>query len=109
MSDVASMADTSQFSAAPRIPGLPGKSAGAQGAKKTGQDFEAFFVTSMLESMTQGIKTDKLFGGGQGETLYRSMLNQEYGKAIAAHGSLGIAAAVQNEIIKMQQEAEKQQ
>jgi Rod binding domain-containing protein len=94
-------------STALRAPGLPGRAPGLEGAKKTAQDFEAFFVTSMLESMTQGIKTNKLFGGGQGETLYRSMLNQEYGKAIAAHGSLGIAAAVQREIIKMQQEAQK--
>ena len=74
-------------------------------AKKAGQDFESFFVTSMLESMMAGIKTDKLFGGGQGEAMYRSMLNQEYGKAIARSGSLGIADMVQREILRMQEAA----
>ncbi len=87
-----------------RAPGMaPG--GGAQGARRSAQEFEAFFVTSMLESMSAGLKPDKLFGGGQGEGLYRSMLNQEYGKAIAAQGSLGIANAVQKEILRMQQEA----
>jgi Rod binding domain-containing protein len=76
---------------------------GADAAGRTAEDFEAFFVTSMLESMTAGVKPDKRFGGGQGETLYRSMLNQEYGKAIAAHGSLGLTDAIRREIIRMQE------
>jgi len=76
-----------------------------EAAKKTGQDFEAFFVTSMLESMMAGLKTDKMFGGGQGETLYRSMLNQYYGKAIAARGTLGIGSMIQHEILRMQESA----
>ena len=32
-----------------------------------------------------------MFGGGSGEEMYRSLLNQEYGKAIATRGSMGIA------------------
>jgi Rod binding domain-containing protein len=77
---------------------------GAVGAaKRAAQDFESFFVTSMLESMTAGIKPNKMFGGGQGETLYRSLLNQEYGKAIAAGGSLGLTDSIQAEILRMQE------
>ena len=82
------------------LAGLPAR---AEAAKKAAKDFEAMFMTSMLESMTAGIKTDKMFGGGEAEPLYRSMLNQEYGKAIAAHGSLGIADAIQHEMLKMQE------
>jgi flagellar protein FlgJ len=82
------------------LAGLPART---EAVKKAAKDFEAMFMTSMLESMTAGTKTDKMFGGGQAEQLYRSMLNQEYGKAIAAHGSLGIADAIQREMLKMQE------
>ena len=67
------------------------------------EDFEAQFVTSMLESMWAGVKTDKMFGGGPGEEMYRSLLNQEYGKAIAKQGSLGIADSIQKEMLRLQE------
>ena len=82
---------------------LAGLRSRPEAAKKAAKDFEAMFMSSMLESMTAGMKTDKMFGGGQAEQMYRSMLNQEYGKAIAAHGSLGIADAIQREMLKMQE------
>jgi Rod binding domain-containing protein len=56
--------------------------------------------------MFAGIKTDGLFGGGAGEDTYRGLLNQEYGKAIARSGGIGLADTVTREILKMQ-EAEK--
>ncbi len=85
--------------------GIPLKASPAKLAaiKKTASDFEAFFMSSMLESMTAGIKSDKIFGGGKAEDMYRSMLNQEYGKAIAARGTLGLGAAIQSEMIRMQE------
>jgi Rod binding domain-containing protein len=92
---------------APRGIPMGGGTNPTEAARKTGQDFEAFFVTSMLESMMSGLKTDKMFGGGQGETLYRSMLNQYYGKAIAARGTLGIGSMVTHEILRMQESANK--
>jgi Rod binding domain-containing protein len=72
-------------------------------AKSAARDFEAFFVTSMLESMYAGMKPDPEFGGGSGEEMYRSLLNQEYGKAIAARGSLGIANTILGEMINLQE------
>ncbi|GGF39017.1 hypothetical protein GCM10011611_51720 [Aliidongia dinghuensis] len=86
--------------------GTPGsKLSGAQAAAidKTAKDYEAGFVSAMLESMFAGIKTDKLFGGGSAEGMYRSLLNQEYGKAVAAHGSLGIADAIKREMLHLQE------
>jgi flagellar protein FlgJ len=44
-----------------------------------------------------------MFGGGEAEGMYRSLLNQEYGKAIAAHGSLGIADAIKREMLHLQE------
>lgn len=76
-----------------------------QDAAKVAQDFEAFFLTQMLEQMTADIATDGMFGGGNGEKVYRSLLNQEYGKAIAAQGGVGIAPMVMRDILAMQEQA----
>jgi Rod binding domain-containing protein len=73
--------------------------------ERTATDFEAFFASAMLESMTAGIKPDQVFGGGQAEQMYRSLLNQEYGKEIAKRGSLGIADAVKREMLRLQENA----
>jgi len=71
-------------------------------AQKAAQNFEAYFLQQSFESMFEGIGTDTLFGGGQAETIYRSLLFQEYGKIAARTGGIGIAAAVQREILRQQ-------
>ncbi len=76
-------------------------------AKRAATDFEASFATQMLESMYAGIKTTGSFDGGNSESMFRTMLNQEFGKAIAKSGALGIASAVQSEIIRMQERASR--
>jgi Rod binding domain-containing protein len=80
-----------------------GKGLNAAAADQAAKDFEAFFLGYMVESMFAGIKTDGPFGGGPGEKAFRSLLNQEYGKAIAQAGGLGIADAVKLEILKAQE------
>jgi Rod binding domain-containing protein len=67
------------------------------------QEFESFFLTQTLENMFAGIGSDTLFGGGQGEAVYRSLLLQEYGKAAAQAGGIGVADAVQREMLRMQE------
>jgi len=75
-------------------------------AKRVAQEFEAMFLSEMLSPVFESADTDGLFGGGEGEKIFRSLMVQEYGKAIAQSGGVGIADAVQREILKMQ---EKQQ
>lgn len=72
--------------------------------KKAAQDFEAFFVGQMMESMTEGLETNAYFGGGHGEEMWRSMLNQEYGKEVAKSGRLGIASSVMTSMLRAQEE-----
>lgn len=67
------------------------------------EDFEAFFVSMMLEAMMSGIETNGPFGGGQGEKVFRSILVQEYGKETARRGEFGIADAVREQLLKMQE------
>ena len=84
-------------------PGAKISAAQMAAVDKTAKEYEAGFVSAMLESMFAGIKTNKLFGGGSGEDMYRSLLNQEYGKAIAERGSLGIADAIKREMLHLQE------
>ena len=54
-----------------------------QQAKKVSQDFEALFVGMMMKSMRATVGKDKLTGGGHGDEIYLSMLDQEYAAAAA--------------------------
>lgn len=71
-----------------------------QGAAK---EFESFFIAHMLDQMFAGIETDGMFGGGEAEKTYRGLLHQEYGKAIAEQGGVGVGKMVSSEIIRMQE------
>ena len=74
-------------------------------ARETAESFEAFFVGQYIEQMYTGIRTDGMFGGGQGEEVFRSLMLQEYGKVIAQAGGIGIADSVQKAILQIQEQA----
>ena len=75
----------------------------AEDAHRAAEDFEAFFLAQMVGTMFSGVKTEGPFGGGFSETIYKSMLAEEYGKAMAQRGGIGIADSVQREILKLQE------
>lgn len=79
------------------------KTMSVEEAKQAAEDFEAFFLSKTMESMFDGISTDGMFGGGHAEKIYRSLLINEYGKAIAKTGSVGVADEVMRSIIEMQE------
>lgn len=78
-------------------------------ARVAAESFEAFFIGQYLEQMFAGIRTDGMFGGGNSENIYRSMMLQEVGKDIAANGGIGIADAVLREILQIQEAAQQQE
>ena len=102
MDFISSSADPALTLGTGRTPAL-NKTSDPAAAKKTAEDFEAFFLSQMFEHMFSGIEPDALFGGGQGEEVFRSMMFQEYGKAVARQGGIGLADMVQKEIIKLQE------
>lgn len=67
------------------------------------EDFEAFFAGLVFDEMTAGMEPDEVTGGGAGEEMFRSLLNQEFGKAVARGGSLGIADIVQRQLLQLQE------
>ena len=72
-------------------------------AKKVSQDFEALFVGMMMKSMRATVGKDKLTGGGHGDEVYLSMLDQEYAAAsVKRGGGLGIAKMIEKDIIRQE-------
>lgn len=69
-----------------------------EAAGKVAKEFESLFVGMMLKSMRETVGKDKLTGGGHGEEAYQSMLDQEYAKAVAASGSLGLARTIEQQL-----------
>jgi Rod binding domain-containing protein len=81
----------------------PATTTDAKAARAAAEDFEAFFLSQVFEQMFAGVEPDPMFGGGEGESVFRSLMLQEYGKAVARTGGIGIADAVQKEILKLQE------
>lgn len=74
-------------------------------ARKAAEDFEAFFLARYLDAMQIGLETDGPMGGGLGEEIFRSVLNDEFAKVISQNGGgIGIADTVYREILKLQEE-----
>lgn len=71
--------------------------------RQAAEDFEAVFVAQMLAPMFDTLPTHGTFGGGPGEDIYRSLMVQEYGKAIARSGGVGIADQVERELLRIQE------
>lgn len=71
--------------------------------EEAAKEFEAVFLSQMVSHMFEGIDTDPMFGGGHAEGIYRSMLVQEYGKAMAEAGGIGISDVLKSELIAMQE------
>jgi len=71
---------------------------------KVAEDFEAFFAGSYFEQMFSGIQPDPITGGGEGESMFRSLMIQEYGKAVARQHVLGIADVVKRQLLQLQEQ-----
>jgi len=79
------------------------RGANAEKIDQTAHEFEAQFITQMLENMFSTVETDPVLGGGESEKIYQSFLNDEYGKIIARTGGIGVADHVKREMIRLQE------
>ncbi len=84
-------------------PPRPTKSDDPVAARQAAEEFESFFVAKMLEHMFAGVSTEAPFGGGNGERIWRSFLIDQYGDLIAKTGGLGIADAVERQLLQAQE------
>jgi len=66
--------------------------------RKVAREFEALFASMMLKSMRATVGKDSLTGGGHGEEVYRSLLDQEYANAMTQGGGLGLARLIEQQL-----------
>jgi Rod binding domain-containing protein len=104
MSDLSIM-DGAQFSSMQTAQIMPrlGRVDSAAKAEKVAQEFEAVFISQMLQPMFKDIEAEEPFGGGQGEDVWKAMMVDEIGKQMAKAGGIGLAASVKQEILRMQE------
>ncbi len=86
-----------------RLQSLKGNRVSAEKIDQTAQEFEALFISQMLQHMFAGVETNELFGGGEGEDMYKSLLIDEYGKLMAQSGGIGLADHVRREMLNLQE------
>jgi len=84
------------------MPSAP-KGANIKQMREVAEKFEAMFLSQALQPMFANIKPEAPFGGGPGDDIWRSMQVDEYGKAIARSGGIGIADAVMEQMLKAQE------
>ncbi len=70
---------------------------------KAAVDFEGVFLTEMLKPMFEGTDAEEPFGGGNSEDIWRSFQIDEFGKAIARSGGIGLAPVVYRELLQLQE------
>ena len=80
----------------------PGPQANLDAAKRAAAEFESVFLTEMLQPMFEGIGTDGLGEGGDGEQMFRPMLIEQYAAAIAKSGGVGLAHQILGELTRLQ-------
>ena len=93
------LAQAGRLTAMGKAGGLPD----ATRIRAAAQEFESIFLGQMLEPMFETVEPDPLTGGGSGERMFRSMLVQEYGRALSQAGGIGIADVVQRQILALQE------
>ncbi|MBA4803294.1 MAG: rod-binding protein [Brevundimonas sp.] len=74
--------------------------------RETAESFEASFLAQMLKPMFEGLRTDGMFGGGQGEETWRSFMIEAMAKQTVKAGGVGLADQVVAQMLKMQEQGQ---
>ena len=72
-------------------------------ARAAAEDFEAVFLNSMFSQMMTKMDGEGPFGGSQATGVWRSFLTNEYSKAFAKAGGVGLAKHVYSALIAQQE------
>lgn len=66
------------------------------------EQFEAMLIGELASLMLGTVSTDGMFGGGHAEDIYRGMMAEHLGNAVAKRGGLGLTPALMDEVIRLQ-------
>ena len=101
MSDLTAVVVPPTFTAPPIAPTVADLARRGQ-IKQTAREFEASFLSVMMQQMFSGLSTSGPFGGGAGEEMFRSVLTDAMAKQMSRAGGIGVAANVEREMLKLQ-------
>jgi Rod binding domain-containing protein len=71
-------------------------------AREAAQSFEAQFLGQMFQLVTDAMPVDPVFGGGQGEKMFRSMLTEQWADSASQNGATGLSDMIMRELIQQQ-------
>ncbi|MBC9032553.1 rod-binding protein [Sphingomonas sp. JC676] len=97
MQDIPPLSSPTAASTARPLPKVDPKNA------ETAQSFEAVFLGQLTQMMMSTVEQDGDFHGGAGEEMFRGILSEKLGTEMAKRGGIGLAPAVLDQIIKLQQ------
>ncbi|ADU12925.1 Flagellar protein FlgJ-like protein [Asticcacaulis excentricus CB 48] len=75
----------------------------ARDPKAVGTDFENMVISQLLKPMFEGLTTDGMFGGGEGEEAFRSVYLDALAGQVVKSGGVGISAQVQKQLLALQE------
>ena len=81
----------------------PPPSADNTAIKASAEKFVGMFMSQMFTEMFEGVGTNSVFGGGTGEEMFKSVLVDEYGKAAAKQGGMGLTDQIMRALIAQQE------
>ena len=68
---------------------------------KKAKEYESVLIAKMLDQAVPKGEDSMLFGGGQANSVYRSLLIDEYAKAMSDGGGLNLADKLTEEMLQM--------
>lgn len=66
------------------------------------RQFEGVFAGQITKIMMESLERDDPFSGSHGEEMFRGIMAEQIGNSIASGKGLGIASAVEAQIIRLQ-------
>jgi Rod binding domain-containing protein len=85
-------------------PGATLSPAQLQKIEASAKQFEAMALGALFAPMFDTVDTAHgAFGGGEAEAAWKPMMVTELAKAVAAHGGLGLARPVMEQMIRLQE------
>lgn len=83
-------------------PAPPPVQKGTAAERATAESFEAVFLGQMAQLMFENVQPGS-FSGGHGEEMFRGVLAEKLGTAMAQKGGIGVSPLVLRQIIEMQE------
>jgi flagellar protein FlgJ len=72
--------------------------------KRACMDFESLFIHQVLKSMQQTVPKSGLLGEGPEKGIFESLFGQEWSKAIAHQGGLGLGKMLYKQMLRSEEE-----